>query len=158
MDTISVEKRDEYYAQIMEGINSGGTKLPSSDIQNNPTLLTNDPNMVPSYIPEPTYHEQSPSYQHQQQPPTYYQQPEPSDQKYQRNLLDYFLTYMKSPILLCFCYFIFQMPIIKLSLVALLPSFFITNDTTNIYGLIIVSILFAISFMILEKTIKKLED
>jgi hypothetical protein len=164
MDSSTIGQLDEYYTELLEGINSGGTQLPSSAIKSDPIPFTNDPNTIPTHIMEPQKRVepsfQQTYYNEQQHQPTQHQptQHQTQHQPYKKSLLDYFLSYLKTPILLCFCYFIFQMPIIKSCLMLFLPSFFITNDTINIYGLIIVSILFATGFMGLEQIIKRLED
>uniref|UniRef100_A0A6C0H662 Uncharacterized protein n=1 Tax=viral metagenome TaxID=1070528 RepID=A0A6C0H662_9ZZZZ len=142
-----IKMMEEYYSTLVSAKQSGATKLPSSDIPLN--NIDCDPNTIPSHIPDSQHNV---NYIPQEPQIIYRDVPKKS------GLLDFLLTYLQTPLLIGLCYFIFQMPFIKTSIVAMLPGFYIQEGSLNLYGIILTSILFSLFFTFTEKTVKGLQE
>jgi len=149
---IKQKMMEQYYSELMSATQSGETKLPGSDIPVTQGGYINDPNIIPSYIPKPALEERE---QPEFKPVYQYQQPPPIKKS---GLLDFLLIYLQTPLLIGLCYFIFQMPFFKTSLVAMLPLFYVQEGSLNLYGIILVSILFSCFFMGIEKVVRGLQE
>jgi hypothetical protein len=139
----------EYYDVIHNLKNTGGLNTIETDNNNTSTMsITTDPTIIPTYIePKPVSNEIKNVDVYDEQKPAKI-----------NNLLDYILLHLQSPILLVICYFIFQISFVKSTISNLLPSFFIKDGNINIFGLIITSLLFASTFIVLEKTVKRFQE
>uniref|UniRef100_A0A6C0LMN2 Uncharacterized protein n=1 Tax=viral metagenome TaxID=1070528 RepID=A0A6C0LMN2_9ZZZZ len=136
--------------QIINGIQqagmSGATQLKSRDIPMNPSSVMNDPNVQPNYVPQPTNHED------------YIEDSETTNdmlENYNRNLnrsssIDDIYSAIQTPLLLSVLYFLFQLPFFQKHLYKSVPILFSSDGNYNFNGLVTKSILFGISYYILN--------
>jgi hypothetical protein len=143
----SVSLDQSTISQIVNGLQqasvAGATMLPSRDIPQSTNMITQDVNIQPNYIPQPSYKdyisEESRQFIHQ-------------DEKIQKSFDTIYDEY-QTPILLAILYFIFQLPIIKKTLYKNM-SFLCNNDGNyNLNGLIFVSALFGFIYYFVTKFI-----
>jgi hypothetical protein len=139
--------------QIINGLQqatlSGATQLSSRDIPMNTNGLSNDPQVIPNYIP-------SPPLQHKDYIKNYEQ---PSDMinnynkgKQLTNSLDDIYYEIQTPLLISVLYFLFQLPFFKKLLYTYLPYLFSNDGNYNINGFLFTSVLFGLLFHFLIKT------
>ena len=136
--------------QIINGIQqagmSGATQLKSRDIPMNPSSVMNDPNVQPNYVPKPTNHED------------YIDDTESTDgmlESYNRSLnrsssIDDIYSAIQTPLLLSVLYFLFQLPFFQKQLYKSVPILFSSDGNYNFNGLVTKSLLFGISYYILN--------
>ena len=139
--------------QIVNGLQqatlSGATQLPSRDIPMSTTGLSNDPQIIPNYVP--------------QQPPQNtdyirnYEQTSDMVNNYNRSKqmstsLDDMYNEIQTPLLIAVLYFLFQLPFFKKLLFSYLPFLFSNDGNYNINGFLFTSILFGLIFHFLVKT------
>ena len=126
---------------LQQASSTGATQLPSRDIPQNTTQITNDAQIQPNYIP-PT------------QNTDYISQTEENDdilnsynkQAGQANSLDAMYDELQAPLLLAVLFFLFQLPFFKKYLFTYLPMFFLKDGNYNIYGFIFMSFLFGLIY------------
>lgn len=132
--------------QIVNGLQqasmTGATTLPSRDIPQNTTQLTQDVYVNPNYVPPQSQKKD-------------YIDDEPVRMNYQeeniRNNMDAFYDEFQTPFLLGIIYFIFQLPVFKKTIFKYM-SFLCNNDGNyNLNGLIFVSSLFGFIYYLLTK-------
>lgn len=143
--------------QIISGLQqasaTGATSLPSRDIPNTTSQITQDPYIQPNYIPPETNNK-------------YINEVETSDDMiriYNKNngtedSLDNLYNQIQTPLLLAILYFIFQLPIFKNTLFKYLPILFNSDGNINLTGLIFTSIMFGSTYFILSKTMLTLSS
>lgn len=138
--------------QIVNGLQqaslSGATQLPSRDIPMNTTSLSNDPQIIPNYIPVSSDNKRDyiRSYEETDDVINNYNR-----QKQMNNSLDDMYNEIQTPLLLAVLYFLFQLPFFKNLLYKYLPFLFSNDGNHNINGLLFNSILFGIIFQFLIK-------
>jgi hypothetical protein len=140
-------------SQIVNGLQqaslAGATQLPSRDIPLQTEQLTNDAQIQPNYIPQPT--RQQRDYINDINSDNindYY-----SSEKTQ-NSLDSLYDELQAPLLLAVLYFLFQLPFFKKSVFKYLPFFCNTDGNYNFNGLIFTCALFGFIYYSLSKTVK----
>jgi hypothetical protein len=138
--------------QIVNGLQhatlTGATQLPSRDIPMTTNGLSNDPQVVPNYIPPP-----------QQNNMDYirnYEQTSDMINNHNRskqisNSLDDMYNEIQTPLLLAVLYFLFQLPFVKKLLYTYLPFLFSNDGNYNLNGFLFVSIVFGLLFHFLMK-------
>jgi len=139
--------------QIVNGLQqatlTGVTQLPSRDIPMTTTEHSNDPQIMPNYVPAPP-----------QQHVDYirnYEQTSDMINNYnkgqQRNSsLDDMYNEIQTPLLLAVLYFLFQLPFFKRFLFNYIPFLFSNDGNYNINGYLFTSALFGLLFHFLIKT------
>ena len=139
--------------QIINGLQqaslSGATQLSSRDIPINTNGLSNDPQVIPNYIPSPPL--QNKDYINN------YEQPSDMINNYNKgnqitNSLDDMYHEIQTPLLIAVLYFLFQLPFFKKLLYTYLPYLFSNDGNYNINGFLFTSILFGLLFHFLIKT------
>jgi len=138
--------------QIINGLQqatlSGATQLPSRDIPMNANSLSNDPQIIPNYVPQPP--RQNNDYINSND--TNNDIINNYNQKYNRiNALDDMYNEIQIPLLLAVLYFLFQLPFFRGFLFKYLPFLFSVDGNYNINGFIFISILFGLLFHFLMK-------
>ena len=131
---------------LQQASSTGATQLPSRDIPQNTTQITNDAQIQPNYIP-PT------------QNTDYISQTEENDdilnsynkQANQANSLDAMYDELQAPLLLAVLFFLFQLPFFKKYLFTYLPMFFLKDGNYNIYGFIFMSFLFGLIYYLCNR-------
>jgi len=138
--------------QIVSGLQqatiAGATQLPSRDIPINSNNITNDPHVIPNYVPAPPPHND------------YIKNHEQSSDminKYNKsqqinNSLDDIYDEIQTPLLVSVLYFLFQLPFFKKFLYKYIPFLFSNDGNYNINGYLFTSILFGILFHFFMKT------
>ena len=138
--------------QIVSGLQqatiAGATQLPSRDIPINSNNITNDPHVIPNYVPTPPPHND------------YIKNHEQSSDminKYNKsqqinNSLDDIYDEIQTPLLVSVLYFLFQLPFFKKFLYKYIPFLFSNDGNYNINGYLFTSILFGILFHFFMKT------
>jgi hypothetical protein len=139
-------------SQIVSGLqqasSSGATSLPSRDIPQTTQNLTHDPQIIPTFIPSTS----NSDYILQQEQNS--QIIDDYNRQYQHaSSLDRMYDELQIPILIGVIYFLFQLPIFKTYLFKFAPALFMKDGNINIYGYIFTSILFALTYFLLSKTV-----
>ena len=140
-------------SQIVNGLQqasiAGATQLPSRDIPLQTDQLTNDAQINPNYIPQPTQSDRD--YINDMNIDNindYY-----SGEK-QQNSLDSLYDELQAPLLLAVLYFLFQLPFFKKTVFKYLPFFCCSDGNYNFNGLIFTCALFGFIYYSLSKTVK----
>ena len=143
--------------QIISGLQqasvTGATSLPSRDIPNTTSQITQDPYIQPNYIPPETNNKYI----------NELETPDDMIRRYNKNnvsedSLDNLYNQIQIPLLLAILYFIFQLPIFKNTLFKYLPILFNSDGNINFTGLIFTSIMFGSTYFILSKTMLTLSS
>jgi hypothetical protein len=136
-------------SQIVNGLQqaslSGATRLPSRDIPMTNTHLVTDNEAMPNYVPKlkDKYINDDDDDDHEI----------PNIQK--NNNLNKIYSELQFPLLLGILYFIFQMPVFKNTLFQYFTFLFSSDGNYNINGLTFLSIMFALTYYVLENIIFK---
>jgi hypothetical protein len=139
--------------QIVNGLQqatlTGVTQLPSRDIPMTTTGHSNDPQIVPNYVPPPP--QQNIDYIKN------YEQTSDMISNYNKgqqrvNSLDDMYNEIQTPLLLAVLYFLFQLPFFKRFLFNYVPFLFSNDGNYNINGYLFASVLFGLLFHFLMKT------
>lgn len=140
-------------SQIVNGLQqatlSGMTQLPSRDIPMTTTNVTNDPQVVPNYVPPPP--------QNNADYIQNYEQTSDMINKYnsiknRNNTLDDMYNEIQTPLLIAVLYFLFQLPFFKKFLFSYLPFLFNNDGNYNLNGFAFTSVVFGALFHFLIKT------
>ena len=138
--------------QIVNGLQrasaTGITQLQSRDIPITTSGISNDPQIQPNYIPSPP-----------QQSDYIKDYQETSDiinnynkNKQHHNSVDDMYSELQIPLLLAVLYFLFQLPFLRKILFAYVPILFSKDGNMNINGFLFNSVLFGITFYVLNKS------
>jgi hypothetical protein len=139
--------------QIVNGLQqasvNGGTQLSSRDIPIMTTGHSNDPHVLPNYVPPPPQGQNADYIQNYEQASdiinTY------NKQLQNTNSLDDMYNEIQTPLLLAVLYFLFQLPFFRKFLFTYIPFLFSTDGNLNINGYLFTSILFGLVFYIFNK-------
>jgi hypothetical protein len=138
--------------QIVSGLQqasvTGATQLPSRDIPQNTTVITQDPQIQPNYIPPPK--PQQVDYINNAE------QPEDMINNYnmnalRNNSLDEMYNEIQTPLLLGALFFLFQLPFFKKFLFSYFPVLFSSDGNLNLNGFLFNSVLFGLMFYLCNK-------
>jgi hypothetical protein len=145
--------------QIVNGLQqaklTGATQLPSRDIPMNTTALSNDPQVVPNYVPPPEKHHTDYIKDYEQNEGIYSKYNSHQRQMNNRsNSLDDVYNEIQTPLLIGVLYFLFQLPFFKKFLYSKLSFLFSGDGNYNLNGYFFISILFGMVFHFLMKTTK----
>jgi len=139
-------------SQIVNGLQqatlAGLTQLPSRDIPMNTSNITNDPEVMPNYVPPPPNNHDDYIKN--------YEQTSDMIQHYNRktnsqNSLDEMYNEIQTPLLIAVLYFLFQLPFFKKFLFSYLPFLFSGDGNYNLNGYLFSSVMFGIVFHSLMK-------
>jgi len=137
-------------SQIVNGLQqaslAGATTLPSRDIPTHTEQLTNDAQIQPNYIPQPTTRDYI--YDETNNINEYY-----SAERRQTSL-DNLYDELQAPLLLAVLYFLFQLPFFKKNIFKYLPFFCHSDGNYNFNGLVFTCALFGFIYYGLSKTVK----
>lgn len=132
--------------QIVNGLQrasiAGATQLQSRDIPISASNISNDPQIQPNYLP--TYAERD--YIHDKvsnEILNHYNNSHNSDDIYNE---------FQTPFLLAVLYFLFQLPFLRKWLFSYMPFLFSKDGNMNLQGFIFNSLLFGITFYLLNKS------
>ena len=145
---------NELVSGIQQASANGGTSLPSRDIPTN-TVHFADDQVKPNYVPQPQQ-EQS-DYIHNTDTEQDILARRVKNQN-SRDSLEILYDEFQIPIIIGLLYFIFQLPIVKSKVLAILPSLFNKDGNPNLTGYIINSLFFGIAYYIISKTLVHLQN
>ena len=141
--------------QIVNGLQqasaTGATQLPSRNIPQMTSPLTQDPVIQPNYIPP-----HPPIYNKDYIKDSEYETNEEILRKYSKkenreNSLDEMYQEIQNPILLAILYFLFQLPFFRKWLFQYFPALFHKDGNFNLSGFMFSSTLFGLVYYLLEK-------
>ena len=142
---------NEMISQLQKASVSGATGLPTRDIPINPTVVNNDVEIKPNFIPETNNND----YISNSISP---EQLISQNNIKQNNIdkLDAFYNEFQLPLLVSVLYFLFQLPIFRKTVKKIFPVLFSNDGNPNLYGYLFNSVLFSTLFYILIKIVNQL--
>ena len=143
---------NELISGIQQASANGGTGLPSRDIPTN-TVHFADDQVKPNYVPQ---QEQS-DYIHNTDTEQDILARRVKNQN-SRDSLEILYDEFQIPIIIGLLYFIFQLPIVKSKVLAILPSLFNKDGNPNLTGYIINSVFFGLAYYIISKSLVHLQN
>jgi hypothetical protein len=138
---------NSFVTGIQEAAASGALQLPSRDIPQGQSHLTNDAQLQPNYIPE-----NRGDYIND----TYNQEQIINNQNIKEkntNSMDAIYDDIHVPIILAVIYFVFQLPVIKTNTLKYIPSLFNKDGNFNMLGYSINSLAFASTYYCIIKSL-----
>jgi hypothetical protein len=141
---------NQFISGIQQAANNGLLELPSKDIPQQQSHLTQDPQMKPNFIPQPENVNLDYISQHQTSQDIINEQ---NKIKNQKDYIDIIFSHIQTPILIGILFFIFQLPIINITLYSLIPILFRKDGNLNLAGYIFQSFLFGLTYFLLTKFI-----
>ena len=147
---------NELVSGVQRASMTGMTALPSRDIPRDTGVMMHDPQVQPTYVPQPQRHVD------------YIQDHETSSTlervmhqntrgANRADTLETFYEEIQSPLMLAILYFAFQLPAVKRYMFRYLPSaLFSADGNANLTGLIATSVMFGFSFYTLQKSMNQL--
>ena len=138
---------NSFVTGIQEAAASGALQLPSRDIPQDQSHLTNDAQLQPNYIPE-----NNGDYIND----TYNQDQIINNQNIKQkntNSMDALYDDIHVPIILAVIYFVFQLPVIKTNTLKYIPSLFIYVVNFNMLGYSVNSLAFASTYYCIIKSL-----
>ena len=142
---------NELVSGIQQASASGATSLPSRDIPMNAGTHQQDVQVQPNFVPT----NQNDDYIMDQDNPTDYLLDNARNNK--KDSLEILLENLQTPILLGVLYFIFQLPVVNKQLFRLFPAFFGKDSNPNLGGFLFISVLFALSYFLIQGLIQKID-
>ena len=138
--------------QIVNGLQQAGatgvTKLPSRDIPMDPSMISNDVQIQPNYVPPPSKNYIQEDENPQDMINNYHQNQNRNDS------IEDFYNEIKIPLLLSIIYFIFQLPFLRKFLFGNMPFLFNIDGNFNFKGLLFKSVLYGLVYYCLCKFTK----
>jgi hypothetical protein len=138
---------NSFVTGIQEAAANGALQLPSRDIPQSQSHLTNDEQLQPNYIPDNNV-----DYIND----TYNQEQIINNQNIKEksvNSMDALYDDIHIPIILAVIYFVFQLPVIKTNTLKYIPSLFNKDGNFNMIGYSINSLAFASTYYCIIKTL-----
>ena len=141
---------NSFITGIQNAAANGGLQLPSRDIPQSQTHLTQDAELKPNYIPDSSTDYIENSYNHN------HIVDEHKRKEVNNNNLDSLYDDIHIPIILAVIYFVFQLPIIKKNTLKYIPSLFSKDGNYNFVGYVITSLAFASTYYFIIKSLEYL--
>ena len=141
---------NSFITGIQNAAANGGLQLPSRDIPQSQTHLTQDAELKPNYIPDSNTDYIENSYNHNNIVD------EHKRKELNNNNLDSLYDDIHIPIILAVIYFVFQLPIIKKNTLKYIPSLFSKDGNYNFVGYVITSMAFASTYYFIIKSLEYL--
>jgi len=138
---------NSFVTGIQEAAASGALQLPSRDIPQGQSHLTNDAQLQPNYIPENRGDYINDKYNQEQ-----IINNQNIKQK-NTNSMDAIYDDIHVPIILAVIYFVFQLPVIKTNTLKYIPSLFNKDGNFNMLGYSINSLAFASTYYCIIKSL-----
>jgi hypothetical protein len=139
---------------IQQASSTGATQLPSRDIPIVTQNISQDPFVQPNYIPPPSPEKQNMYIEEEASNESILQKEVHRETVVSR--LDQWYNEIQFPLLIAVLFFLFQLPIFKTLLFRYFPILFFKDGNINIYGLLFMSITFAIVYFFLFKILSSL--
>ena len=142
---IQQKTMNQIVSEIQQAAASGVTNLPSRDIPMDQSQLQLDQQSTPNFIPTASPVDYIKNHNTEQQ----FQEQMIRNQN-KRDNLDILYNELQIPILISLLFFLFNLPFMKQLMFTNLKFLFDKSGNYNLYGFIIISILFGISFYLLK--------
>ena len=146
--TLDSETAQELVRGLQEANSSGATSLPVRDISQSTTELQQDAQTQPNYVPPPTNRR------------VRFEEEDGYDEISEKNAANarrsqkFHSIYdeLQTPILLAVLFFLFQLPIVRLTLFKHLPAMYCDTGTQmNLFGICFFSVAFGFGYMLINK-------
>lgn len=150
INAMNQQNINQFVSGLQQASAAGLTVLPSRDIPQTQSHLTQDQHMQPNYVPQE---------QHNTDYITEHQTNEDIIRKYNNkeqhaNSLDDFYSNIQTPVLIAILYFLFQLPVVRKNVFKFLPSLFSKDGNPNLSGYVVNSAIFAALYFSLTKGIR----
>lgn len=138
---------NEFVTSIQNAVSNGSLSLPSRDIPQSQNHLTQDEEIKHNFIPGDNidYIDEDRS---KEEIVNEYMKKQKNN-----NTTDEYFNQLQTPILLAVLYFVFQLPVIKKLFLKVFPTFYHKDGNLNLTGFIVNSILFSISYYVINYSI-----
>jgi hypothetical protein len=145
--TLDKESINSIVTGLQQASATGATQLMSRDMPNTSDHIAQDEQIQPNFIPNTDNKE------------NYLEDEEDDDDildaynsKVQKeSQMDKLYEDLQTPIMLAILFFIFQLPFLKKQLFLFVPSLFMNDGNYNLYGFLVVSILYATTYHMISK-------
>ena len=150
LNAMNQQNINQFVSGLQQASSAGLTVLPSRDIPQTQSHLTQDQQMQPNYVPQ---EQDNTDYI------TEHQTNEDIIRKYNTkeqhaHSLDDFYSNIQTPILIGILYFLFQLPVVRKNVFKFLPSLFSKDGNPNLSGYVVNSAIFAALYFSLTKGIR----
>jgi len=137
---------NQIVSSLQQASLTGATQLQSRDIPMTTTSLSNDPQIIPNYVPPSNNTDYIKNYESNNDIIQNYNKKTNINKS-----LDDIYNEIQTPLLLALLYFLFQLPFFKNFLYKYLPLLFSNDGNYNIKGFVFISVLFGVLFHLLIK-------
>ena len=138
---------NDFVTSIQSAVSSGSLSLPSRDIPQTQSHITQDDEIKQNFIPGDN-HDYIDEYRSKHDIINNYMKKQENNNK-----ADDLYNKLQTPILMSVLYFIFQLPVVKKLFLKLFPAFYHKDGNLNLTGFIVNSVLFSISYYIINYSI-----
>jgi hypothetical protein len=146
---MSQQNINQFVSGLQQASSAGLTMLPSRDIPQTQSHLTQDQHMQPNYVPQELQNiDYITDHQTNEEIIRRHAQKEQSI-----NNLDNLYNNLQTPILIALLYFMFQLPICRKNIFKFMPSLFSKDGNPNLMGYIANSAIFACLYFAMTKSI-----
>jgi hypothetical protein len=150
LNAMNQQNINQFVSGLQQASAAGLTVLPSRDIPQTQSHLTQDQQMQPNYVPQ---EQDNTDYI------TEHQTNEDIIRKYNTkeqhaHSLDDFYSNIQTPVLIAILYFLFQLPVVRKNVFKFLPSLFSNDGNPNLSGYVVNSAIFAALYFSLTKGIR----
>jgi len=150
INAMNQQNINQFVSGLQQASAAGLTTLPSRDIPQTQSHLTQDQQMQPNYVPQERHNtDYITEHQTNEDIIRNYNQKEQ-----QTNKLDDFYSTIQTPVLIAILYFLFQLPVVRKNLFKFLPSLFSKDGNPNLSGYVVNSAIFAALYFSLTKGIR----
>ena len=138
---------NELNSVLKEATASGATVLPSRDIPQNTLPIQNDKGIIQNQVPINNNDYIGNIIDREKMIK------ENNKKENAKDNMDYIFESLQIPILLSIMYFLFQLPSLRKNLFTFLPALFNKDGNPNLYGYLFNSIIFGLSYFIIQNTL-----
>lgn len=148
---ISEDEMKNFANSVQQVASVGALELQSRDIPQNQSHLTQDSQTQPSFVPDTPENDYIGNMQTQKDIIQYHNIKQSNDNK-----IDDIYNNIQTPLLIAVLYFVFQLPVVKLTTLKYFPSLFRKDGNLNLVGYITNSMCFALIFYTMTITLEYL--
>ena len=150
LNAMNQQNINQFVSGLQQASAAGMTALPSRDIPQTQSHLTQDQQMQPNYVPQEQYNtDYITEHQSNEDIIRKYNSKEQAD-----NSLDDFYNNIQTPVLIAILYFLFQLPVVRKNVFKFLPSLFSKDGNPNLSGYVVNSAIFAALYFSLTKGVR----
>ena len=150
INSMNQQNINQFVSGLQQASAAGLTALPSRDIPQTQSHLTQDQQMQPNYVPQEQYNT---DYITEHQTNEDIIRKYNSKEQHATNLDDFYSN-IQTPVLIAILYFLFQLPVVRKNVFKFLPSLFSKDGNPNLSGYVVNSAIFAALYFSLTKGIK----